>query len=162
MLASVKALTATFVLFSLFILTSCGEGLSPEQQEAMIMDQRWLLDEVDGISNVDSDTLRPNHIMLPSSVPGTAMAFAGCNQLAAKYEVSGTDLSFSNVIASRKMCEEMQLEYAMIEALERTDRFRIRDNRLELFEGRKKLAVFQKDEGEFSLPQIYDPSASGN
>ncbi|TVR84450.1 MAG: META domain-containing protein [Saprospirales bacterium] len=160
--ASVKYLTSHLVLFSLLVFVACGEQLSPEQQQAMIMDQRWLLDEVDGNRNVDNDTLQPNHLMLPSTMHGTAMAFAGCNQLAAKYEISGTDLSFSNVIASRKMCEEMQLEYALVEALERTDRFRIRENKLELFEGRKKLAVFLRDDGEFSLPQIYDPSSSGN
>lgn len=146
----------SLLALTILILTSCG--MDPEEQAKKLVDSRWLLEEVGDMESYQIDSIRPNHIVLLTTTQNSAMAFAGCNTLAAKFELEGTSLVFSNIISTKKNCEDMELENRLKDAISRTDSYRIKNNKLTFFEGRSKLAEFQLDEGEYNLPIPYDLS----
>lgn len=142
--------------YAAFQLIGCGQPLDPEVQMDELMDQRWLLENVGGTASYDLDTLRPNHISFTSDMPNTAMAFAGCNSVAGRYQLDGMSLVFDRVVISSDKCEDQTQELLLKEALEKTNNYRIVKDKLELYNDREKLAVFVKDTGEYFLPVPYD------
>lgn len=141
-------------------LTSCGDRLSPEEQELMLMDERWLLQEVRGTENYQIDEHRPNHIMFPTTIPGEARAFAGCNTISMRINLSGTDLEVAQMIRGNEECEDMGLEDKLFEVLEDMNGFRISNGTMELRQGRRTLATFERDTTEFFLPQRWSPGGN--
>lgn len=144
------------LVYAAFQFIGCGQPLDPEVQMEKLMDQRWLLENVGGTASYDLDSLRPNHISFTSDMPNTAMAYAGCNSVAGRYQLDGMSLVFDRVVISNDACEDQTQELLLKEALEKTDNYRIVNDKLELYNEREKLAVFVLDTGEFFLPVPYD------
>jgi len=77
---------------------------------------------------------------------GMTAGFLGCNKFRTECETNGDSIHFGTILSSRKFCEkaymdvEDQFKYTLLNA----DVYRIKDDILILFEGKKKLAAFKK------------------
>jgi putative lipoprotein len=92
----------------------------------------WKLLELDGVAAPLGAGGREAHMVLE---PGTDVVrgFAGCNTFRGTYEISGSVLRFGPLATTRKMCPEgMDLEQALLAALESVASFTVRGDRLTL------------------------------
>jgi heat shock protein HslJ len=151
-----KALGLGLMIYTLIQLIGCGPTLDPEEQMDLLMDQRWLLESVQGVESYQIDTLLPNYLSFTSEMPDAAMGFAGCNTVAGRYQLDGNLIEFDRVLTTKKACPDMELEQLMVQALEQTNNYRIVKNKLEFYKDRKLLAVFVKDDGDYFLPVPFD------
>ena len=151
-----KAIGFVLFIYTFFQLIGCSPALDPEEQMDLLMDQRWLLESVDGVESYQIDTLLPNYLSFTSQMPDAAMGFAGCNTIAGRYQLDGNKIEFDRVLTANKVCDDMQLEELLVEAMKQTNNYRIINDKLEFLNDRQTLAVFTKDEGEYFLPVPFD------
>jgi heat shock protein HslJ len=106
----------------------------------------WYLRSIRGKElAVQPDMKRPFLVLRPAE--NRLNGFAGCNAFTGSYTTKAPDrLSFSNVAATRMMCPDMEMESKLLDALEKTDSYAIREGRLMLHRGRMApLAVFEAE-----------------
>ncbi len=95
----------------------------------------WKLTEVAGRPAIVGQTGREPHLTLLDEEHRLA-ATGGCNQLGGAYDLQGNALTFSALVSTKMMCQDvMEQEDALSHAFESTKTFRIRGNKLELMDG---------------------------
>ncbi len=127
------------------IQANAGESPASAQQSARIQSDdaeltdpqlenaRWILIELNGrIIERVRDPRKINYVHFHGDGQ-RVHAFAGCNHMSGIYEIS-TDgsLSFSQLIATRMACEDMENEHQLSEILENTHSYSISDGILSL------------------------------
>jgi heat shock protein HslJ len=115
---------------------------------APLIGTTWYLHSLRGKElAVQPDRKRPFLALRPAE--SRLNGFAGCNTFTGSYATKAPDrLSFSNVAATRMMCPDMEIESMLLDALEETDSYAIREGRLMLHRGRMTpLAVFEAGQG---------------
>ncbi|HEU0137606.1 MAG TPA: META domain-containing protein [Flavobacterium sp.] len=73
---------------------------------------------------------------------GSFGASAGCNSIGGKYKISGSKISFSNVLSTRMACDNMTSEQLVLKAFEEADNFVANKKLLQLRKGNQILATF--------------------
>ena len=121
------AQTYQIVGTQLTITSEDGQVLVYTSANLPLETTQWTLVAVDGQS---LPTAAPVTLFLTpedQEGQGTAGGTAGCNQYSTAYEHDGVNLSFSEIITTRMMCEEqaMDLEGAYLEALSTSQSFRV-------------------------------------
>ncbi len=69
---------------------------------------------------------------------------AGCNTFFSSYIVSDNQISFGPVARTRKFCEhQMETENDFVKALESANKFKIKGNKLSIYDSTKLIALFE-------------------
>jgi heat shock protein HslJ len=84
------------------------------------------------------------HIVLAKEGDTRALkGFAGCNAVGGDYTTEGNKITFT-VISTKMFCEDrMDVENFLMAALNSADRYTIKEETLELYQGDKLLAKFE-------------------
>jgi len=103
----------------------------------------WKADELAGKPVPSQAGAREVHLQF--QVEGRVSGFDGCNRMTGPYTLSGDNLTFGRMAATRMACmNTSETEQAFRAALEHTSRFRIDADKLELFDdGGVQLALFE-------------------
>ncbi|GAB6119223.1 META domain-containing protein [Dysgonomonas termitidis] len=76
-------------------------------------------------------------------IDGRASGNTGCNSFSGNAKRDNNKISFSGIASTRKFCTSgMDIEAALLRALNSADNFRIKDGKLQLRQGSKTLATF--------------------
>lgn len=78
---------------------------------------------------------------------GMTTGFIGCNRIRTTCRVDEDSIQFGTILSTRKFCEEafMNLEDQMKKTLTNANRYRLNNNLLTLYSGKKKLVTFSKE-----------------
>jgi copper homeostasis protein (lipoprotein) len=110
--------------------------------ETPLKNTYWKLVELNGAPIVAQENQREVHLMLRVDGPD-ARGFAGCNAFGASYNVDGTDLHFTEILATKSACPYLDEEIAYLAALESVTRYRILGETLVLSNGATRVARFR-------------------
>jgi copper homeostasis protein (lipoprotein) len=113
------------------------------ETEISIIGIKWKLVELMGKAiNIKSGSNREPFLQL--NAEGRMTAYAGCNSMTGGYELKeGNRVSFSNIIATKMGCENMETERILAEVLGKTDSYIVSGNKLSLNRSRTALARFE-------------------
>lgn len=78
---------------------------------------------------------------------GMTTGFTGCNKIRTNCSINGDSIRFGTILSGRKFCEKeyMDLEDHMKDVVKSSSVYRLNDNLLTLYSGRKKLVTFIKE-----------------
>jgi putative lipoprotein len=100
--------------------------------EVSLASTYWKLQELDGVAAPLGAGGSEAHLVLEQGTD-VVRGFAGCNSFRGTYESSGSVLRFGPLATTRMMClEGMDLEHALLSALESVVAFEVRGDRLTL------------------------------
>jgi heat shock protein HslJ len=110
---------------------------------ADLLNSYWKLVEIGGEPVVTPEGMKDAHLIL-SGVESRAHGNAGCNNFFGQFEINDDSLKFSAIGSTRMACPQaMDTEYAFLQALSATTKFRIRGLFLELYAEDELLARFE-------------------
>lgn len=115
-----------------------------EKGKFALAETKWELVELNG-KPVENKGSR-NYFINFDSKTGTFRAFVGCNSMSGKYFMkSEGKVGFSDVISTRKACENMDTERNFYNNLQKVDNYMIEDNgkMMHLHIGKKAVAKFE-------------------
>lgn len=102
--------------------------------------RRWVLTELNGnpvqISNTDRDAYLRFYYE-SSRMSGSG----GCNQISSKVTISGSSLTFGEILSTKMLCVNSRFEEDFLAALRQVNRYDLKGNKLYLKKKRKTLAV---------------------
>lgn len=126
-----------FLLISL--LTSCKAGST-----ANLENTYWKLAQREGKPVITPENAKEVHIVLAKEGDNRSLkGFAGCNSIGGDYTTEGNKITFT-VISTKMFCEDrMDVENFLMAALNSADRYTIKGETLELYQGDKLLAEFE-------------------
>jgi heat shock protein HslJ len=116
----------------------------PSKGKYALAETKWRLIELNG--NTIEPTTRRDYFMNFDSKSGTFKAFVGCNNISGNYFMkSEGKLGFTNVISTRKACNDKDVERNFFNNLQKTDNYMIEANGkvLHLHVGKKAVAKFE-------------------
>lgn len=115
-----------------------------EKGKFSLAETKWGLVELNGKA-ITPDTRR-DYFMNFDSKSGTFKAFAGCNSISGNYFMKASNkLGFTNIILTRKACDNMDAERNLFNNLQKVDNYMIESNGkvLHLHIGKKAVAKFE-------------------
>ena len=104
---------------------------------------KWILRSVKGKS---VDLSRDAPFLNFDTAKGSAGGNSGCNVFGGGFEVTGTAIKFSEIMATMRACEfegRMEVERGFLDALRQADRFEVTGKRLSISRGGKLLLEFE-------------------
>lgn len=116
----------------------------PSKGKYPLAETKWRLIELNG--NTIEPATRRDYFMNFDSKSGTFRAFVGCNNISGNYFMkSEGKLGFTNVISTRKACNDKDVERNFFNNLQKTDNYMIEANGkvLHLHVGKKAVAKFE-------------------
>ena len=108
----------------------------------MLENTKWALTEISG-EKISVKGENP-YLQFDKESAGFA-GFAGCNRFFGKYEAIGSQLKLSGIGMTKRACVDAEIgktEMQMVQALGKINRFEIKENSLNLYEGNKILLRF--------------------
>jgi heat shock protein HslJ len=115
-----------------------------------LFEVRWILAELNGVAvTTDNPYIRFEGAAKMWSANG------GCNKVAGRYEMDGTNLTILSSASTRLACvdtEAQQLETDFLKLLAQVTRFELEDNSLRLYDCSTLLLVFHPDVAGRSIP----------
>ena len=135
------------VVVDKFLLARSGEGCTGSLPVGGLENTYWKLVELNGASIAIGPGQQEPHLRLESVLRRVTVS-GGCNNLRGGYQVNQGNLRFAPLAGTKKACPEsvMDLEGALLRALEATATFRLFNEALELYGQGKRLARFEKQE----------------
>jgi heat shock protein HslJ len=115
----------------------------PATDAALLFEVRWILVELNGVAL----TTHNPYIRFEGAAKIWS-ANGGCNKVAGRFEIDGTNLTISSSASTRMACvdiEAQQLETDFLKALGQVTRFELEDNSLRLYDCSTLLLVFHPD-----------------
>ena len=109
-------------------------------------DQKWVLEQIKG---------RQTFVPLPYAFvnfderKGSAGGNSSCNSFGGDYRAAEKTISIKNIVHTMMACEEggkMSVERDFLEALEQSNRYEIRDERLYLYRGRQLMLTLRGED----------------
>ena len=94
---------------------------------------RWVLVRL-GDRPVIPQEGRPEPYIVLQSATKQIAGHGGCNRLSGGYEIKGETLQFGELTTTRMACPEIEIEHALLSALDRVARWRLTDNQLVLLD----------------------------
>jgi heat shock protein HslJ len=128
------------------LLACGGRGPAPPVSPSAVvglLDTQWSLVQLgEETAGVGAGGRAPTLLLAATETRVTG--FAGCNHLAAAYDLAADRLTFSPIITTRMFCAgAMELEERYLAALETTRAYRLLEEELELFGDRGLVARFR-------------------
>ena len=107
-----------------------------------LAETKWELVELNG--KAVEETTRRDYFINMDSKSGTFKAFVGCNRINGNYFMkSANKLGFTNIISTRKACENMDVERNFFNNLQKIDNYMIEGKMLHFHVGKKAVAKFE-------------------
>ena len=128
----VDRITALVAIGLAVVLGACSATESI--QEGVIHElagTRWALVQLFGKSASVSAEGREPFVALQST-DARIVGYAGCNRITGRYDLSGAQLRFSQIASTRMACPDMNIEDALLKALDATVRWQISGDALDL------------------------------
>ncbi|WP_045689985.1 META domain-containing protein [Hymenobacter sp. AT01-02] len=121
-----------FLLVSTLLLGSCTKDDSPVPAPLYLLDQRWILTDVNGQA---TSTASETDLLLPSSTARNS-GRAACNQYGGAYELTAgsPQLRFSNQASTKATCPELAQETTYLALLPQVARYTISGRTLQLYD----------------------------
>ena len=140
-----KLLFHLCVVLCVILLFACTEHQDQKFMsisDASITDTQWGLIKIHGENVTENNSI---HLTLGTE-ESKAHGNSGCNQFSGDYELSGSNLSFAQMISTRKACETgMELEHDFLTTLSKVSTYSISDNQLSLQDdSNQEILVFQQ------------------
>lgn len=119
-----KRLLFAVALFPL-LLVRCG---SENQAIDLPIHSEWIVQEITGFEGVVSDESRPVLRLVMTHASGNS----ACNEYRGYFSLSGQNISFTELVSTRKMCAPafMEVEMAYLDALRKIDSWEIESQQL--------------------------------
>ena len=128
-----------FILFLAVIAFDCTPRLSPDAGWAR---QNWVLVEMKGVPVQQSGGRRDAHIVFEVAEKRFT-GNGGCNQINGNYTLDKNEIKFTDVIATKMACNDIEFENAFLSTLSSIDRYEINGNDLVLKKKRETLLVLR-------------------
>ena len=128
-----------FILFLAVIAFDCTPRLSPDAGWAR---QNWVLVEMKGVPVQQSGGRRDAHIVFEIA-DKRFTGNGGCNQINGNYTLDKNEIKFTDVIATKMACNDIEFENAFLSTLSSIDRYEINGNDLVLKKKRETLLVLR-------------------
>lgn len=139
------------LMASILVLVACKAKktvteVSPEDSVFEPLDQRlhdiWVLTTMNG-TELDRNKARPRLELFPGE--GRIAGSGGCNELFGQMDGMGKEIVFRSVGTTKMFCRDlMQMENEFLSQLQSVNKYRIKDLKLHLFDGKKEVLIFQK------------------
>ena len=124
------------ILFIAMIAFECTPKLSPDAGWAR---QNWVVVEMRGVPVQQSGGRRDAHIVFEVAEKRFT-GNGGCNQINGNYTLDKNEIKFTDVIATKMACNDIEFENAFLTTLGSIDRYEVNGNDL-LFKKRKETVL---------------------
>ena len=128
-----------FVFILVAMLWRCSPKLSPDATWGR---QRWAVVEMKGVPVQQSGGRRDAHIVFEVAEKRFS-GNGGCNQINGNYSLDKREIHFTDVIATKMSCDDIQFENVFLNELGRVDRYELTDNELRLKRRQETLIVLR-------------------
>ena len=128
-------LIAGFVL----ALTNCSPKLAPDASWGR---QQWTVTEMKGVPVQQSGGRRDAHIVFEIA-DKRFRGNGGCNQINGNYSLDKREIHFTDVVATKMSCDDIQFENAFLNELGRVDRYEMNGDELRLKRRQETLLVLR-------------------
>lgn len=129
----------SFILFIAMIAFQCTPKLSPDAGWAR---QNWVVVEMKGVPVQQSGGRRDAHIVFEVAEKRFT-GNGGCNQINGNYTLDKNEIKFTDVIATKMACNDIEFENAFLATLTSIDRYEVNGNDLILKKKRETLLVLR-------------------
>ena len=129
----------TFILLVAVIASECTPKLSPDAGWAR---QNWVVVEMRGVPVQQSGGRRDAHIVFEVA-DKRFTGNGGCNQINGNYALDKNEIKFTDVIATKMACNDIEFENAFLSTLSSVDRYEVNGNDLVLKKKRETLLVLR-------------------
>lgn len=121
------------------IAFECTPKLSPDAGWAR---QNWVVVEMKGVPVQQSGGRRDAHIVFEVAEKRFT-GNGGCNQINGNYTLDKNEIKFTDVIATKMACNDIEFENAFLSTLSSIDRYEVNGNDLLLKKRRETLLVLR-------------------
>lgn len=121
------------------ILFSCSPKMSPDAAWA---NQRWVLTEMKGVPVQQSGSRRDAFIRFDVAEKKFS-GNGGCNQVNGNYILEKNEIRFTEVIATKMSCSDIEFENTFLSTLNSIDRYEVNGTDLLLKRKRETLLVLR-------------------
>jgi len=129
----------SLILFLAIISFECTPRLSPD---AGWGHQNWVLVEMKGVPVQQSGGRRDAHIVFEVAEKRFT-GNGGCNQINGNYTLDKNEIKFTDVIATKMACNDIEFENAFLSALGSIDRYEVNGNALLLKKRKETVLVLR-------------------
>jgi len=129
----------TFILLVAMIASECTPKLSPDAGWAR---QNWVVVEMRGVPVQQSGGRRDAHIVFEVA-DKRFTGNGGCNQINGNYILDKSEIKFTDVIATKMACNDIEFENAFLSTLSSVDRYEVNGNDLLLKKKRETILVLR-------------------
>lgn len=137
-------------VLSFFLVMLLNANLLISQDKESLEGKKWVLNRLSDGSTFDKTKLMKVPFLIFDK-GGKIIGNASCNNIMGTYSLSVKNKIKITAASTRKMCEDMAVENAVTEALQKADNFSISENMLILKNGKKLLAEFEGKSLETTL-----------
>ena len=137
--------TGVFLALSMSILlmSCCGCRISGSKQVALLVDSKWILDELDG--ELIDRPMSDSYTLQFDTSKGSAFGKADCNKYFSSYAIEDkSTIKFSTIGMTKMMCENQKGENNYFSILKKVNGFLINNDELMLLEKGNVRAIFIK------------------
>ena len=128
-----------FILLAAMIAAECTPKLSPDAGWAR---QNWVVVEMKGVPVQQSGGRRDAHIVFEVA-DKRFTGNGGCNQINGNYTLDKNEIKFTDVIATKMACNDIEFENAFLSTLGSVDRYEVNGNDLVLKKKRETMLVLR-------------------
>jgi len=127
------------ILFIAIVTFECSPKLSPDAGWGR---QNWVVVEMKGVPVQQSGGRRDAHIVF-EVVEKRFTGNGGCNQINGNYTLDKNEIKFTDVIATKMACNDIEFENTFLSTLSSIDRYEVNGNDLLLKKKRETLLVLR-------------------
>ena len=129
-------LFASFFLVFTFLISCKSRDVSS------IVGMRWVAEQISG-----KEVKGKSKVFIEfSDTTFQVIGKAGCNRFSCRYILNETELTFSEINATRRSCPDMYIEAMFFKMLENANSYSIKRNKLSLKEDGDIVAVFRVED----------------
>ena len=127
------------ILTIVFVLSSCSPKLSPDAGWGR---QQWTVTELKGVPVQQSGGRRDAHIVFEVA-DRKFRGNGGCNQINGNYSLDKKEIHFSEIIATKMSCDDINFENLFLNELARVDRYEVNGEELKLKRRQETLIILR-------------------
>lgn len=135
-----------FIRLICFFCFSFSIANAQDKEEVSLTETKWVL------SNLNNKVINNNEEGISSfmilSDDDSFTGFAGCNKFQGNYKSIKGKFTFSNIGATKMLCENNNNEDEFLKALSKVINYNIVDNQLMLMDKTKTIAVFEAEKAK--------------
>lgn len=121
------------------MLSNCSPKLSPDATWGR---QQWAVVEMKGVPVQQSGGRRDAHLVFETAEK-RFRGNGGCNQVNGNYSVDKKEIHFTDVVATKMSCDDLDFENVFLTELGKVDRYEMNGNELRLKRRQETLLVLR-------------------